>query len=127
MTLDMELNVPEYKAKLYYHSSRPPKNEEMVKKICESFDLAGDIVDDAYTKLLYALTDPKCHPEFQKSRGDTCIPDTKVAKEAARYHFGIDAPSPEKEGARIMKVIWNTLDGLDAVKGHVTLSDVLSQ
>ena len=116
----------EYKTKLRYHSSRPP-TEEMVKKICESLDLAGDIVDDAYTKLLYTLTDSKRHLEFQKSQGDTCIPDTKIAKEAARYHFGIDAPCPEEEFTRIMKVIEDTLDGLEAVNGDVTLSDLFGQ
>lgn len=126
MTLDMELNVPEYNAKLYYHSSRRP-TEEMVKKICESLDLARDIVNDAQTKLSYALTDPKRHPEFQASWGDTSIPDTKVAKEAVLYHFLIDTPSPEEEFGRIINVIGDTLDGLDAVNGDVTVSDVLSQ
>ena len=49
MTLDMELYVPEYSAELYYHSSRSP-NEEMIKKICESLDLAREIVKDADTQ-----------------------------------------------------------------------------
>ena len=30
MTLDQELDIPEYKVKLYYHSERRP-NEETVK------------------------------------------------------------------------------------------------
>jgi len=35
MTLDCELDVPEYKVKLHYHNSRAP-SKETVKKICES-------------------------------------------------------------------------------------------
>ena len=126
MTLNMELNVPEYKTKLYYHSSRPPPSEETVKKICESLDLAREIVRDAYTKLLFALTDPKLHPKLQEAREDPSIPDTKVAKEAALYHFLINAPSPNKEFKRTMTVIKDTLNGLYAENG-VALSDVLSQ
>src|SRR5882724_1279538 len=126
MMLNMELNVPEYKTKLYYHSSRPPPSEETVKKICESLDLAREIVRDAYTKLLFALTDPKLHPKLQEAREDPSIPDTKVAKEAALYHFLINAPSPNKEFKRTMTVIKDTLNGLYAENG-VALSDVLSQ
>jgi WD40 repeat protein len=125
----MELNVPEYKAKLYYHNSRPP-NEEMVKKICESLDLARDIVNDAQTKLSYALIDPKLHSKFQARRKDAFIPDIRVAQEAARHHFLVNAPSSDDQldaWKRIMTVIKDTLDGLDAVNADVTLSDVLSQ
>ena len=127
--LDMELNVPEYKAKLYYHSSRP-LNDEMVKKICESLDLARDIVRDAQTKLSYALIDPKHHPAFQARRKDAFIPDIRVAKEAVRYHFLVNAPSSDEqlnEWKRMMKVIADTLRGLNAVNGDVVLSDVLSR
>ncbi len=99
MTLGMELNVPEYGAKLYYHSSRRP-TEEMVKKICESLDLARDIVNDAQTKLSYALTDPKLHADLQAQWKDAFIPDIRVAKEAVRYHFRVKAPSPEEQGVQ---------------------------
>ncbi len=126
MMLDMELNVPEVKAKLYYHSSRRP-TEEMVTKIFESLDLARDILDDAQTKLAYALVDPKLHAKLQARWKDACIPDIGVAKEAALYHFLINAPSPGKEFKRIMMVIKDTLDGLKALNGDVVLSDVLSQ
>ena len=126
MTLDTELSVPEYKTKLYYHNSRTPE-EKKVKKICESLDLAREIVKDAFTKLGYALTDPKLHADLQAKREDACIPDTQVAKEAALYHFKVDAPSPIKEFKRIMTVIGHTRNGLDAANGDVTLSDVLSQ
>ena len=44
MTLDCELDIPEYMVKLYYHSSRRP-SEEMVKKVCESLQLAREISD----------------------------------------------------------------------------------
>jgi roadblock/LC7 domain-containing protein len=124
--LDMELSVPEYETKLYYHNSRPP-NAEMVKKICESLELARDIVNDAQAKLSYALTDPTLHADLQARWKDTGIPDTKVAKEAALYHFKVDAPSPQEEFGRIIGIVGDTLDGLDAVNGDVTLSDVLSR
>ncbi len=126
MTLDMELKVPEYNAKLYYDNSRPP-NEAMVKKICESLDLARDIMDEAFTKLSYALINPKLHARLQALWKDASIPDIRVAKEAALYHFLINGPSPSKEFKRIMTVIKDTRDGLKALNGGVTLSDVLSQ
>jgi hypothetical protein len=113
-------------SRYYYHSSRPPNNEA-VKKICESLDLAREIVAEANVKLSYALTDPNLHAQLQEKYKDSCIPDIKVAKEAALYHFGIDAPSPDEEFDQIMKVIEDTLDGLEGLKGKVTLSDVLSQ
>src|SRR6266566_1423118 len=126
MTLDMELKVPEYNAKLYYDNSRPP-NEAMVKKICESLDLARDIMDEAFTKLSYALINPKLHARLQALWKDASIPDIRVAKEAALYHFLINGPSPSKEFKRIMTVIKDTRDGLKVLNGGVTLSDVLSQ
>jgi len=58
MTLDKELKVPEYKAKLCYDSSRPP-NEEMVKKICESLDLAREILTFLMTYLRTPLHEQK--------------------------------------------------------------------
>jgi len=122
----MELKVPEYNAKLYYDNSRPP-NEAMVKKICESLDLARDIMDEAFTKLSYALINPKLHARLQALWKDASIPDIRVAKEAALYHFLINGPSPSKEFKRIMTVIKDTRDGLKALNGGVTLSDVLSQ
>jgi len=99
----------------------------MVKKICESLDLARDIMDEAFTKLSYALINPKLHARLQALWKDASIPDIRVAKEAALYHFLINGPSPSKEFKRIMTVIKDTRDGLKVLNGGVTLSDVLSQ
>jgi hypothetical protein len=58
MTLDMELKVPEYDATLTYHSIRPP-NEAMVKRLCESLDLAREILTFLMTCLRTPLHEQK--------------------------------------------------------------------
>jgi len=157
MTLDMELEVPEYDATLRYHSTRPP-DKAVVKKLCESLDLAREIVEDASAKLSYALTDPGLHPTLQAQRQDTCVPDIKIAQQAAQYHFGVGALTLE-ESKRIIQAWSKNLsapsssdagteddrttgeiirapaeiimevikDTLEGLKGYVTLSDVLSR
>jgi hypothetical protein len=127
MTLDMELKVPEYDATLKYHSTRPP-NEAIVKKLCESLDLAREIVEDACANLAYALTDPTDHPRIQQQSGDTRIPDNlEAGKEAARYHFKLEevrSPQAGKEVVtKILQIMTETDEGLN---GAVTLSDSLN-
>jgi hypothetical protein len=127
MTLDMELKVPEYDTTLKYHSTRPP-DEAVVKKLCESLDLAREIVEDACANLAYALTDPADHPRIQQASGDTCIPDNlEAGKEAARYHFKLEALTSEearKEArTKIFQIMTETDEGLNR---SMTLSDSLN-
>ena len=127
MTLDMELKVPEYDATLKYSGTRPP-DEAMVKKLCESLDLAREIVEDACANLVYALTDPTDHPRIQEASGDTFIPDNlEAGQEAARYHFKLQevrSPEARKEVVtKILQIMTKTDEGLNRA---VTLSDSLN-
>ena len=128
MTLDMELKVPQYEATLKYHSTRPP-NEATVKRLCESLDLAREIVEDASTNLAYALTDPTDHPRIQEASGDTCIPvNLDAGQEAARYHFQLEAKGLSEDArkevrSKILQIMTETDEGLN---GAMTLSDSLN-
>jgi len=127
MTLDMELKVPQYDATLKYRSTRPP-NEAMVKRLCESLDLAREIVEDACANLAYALADPTDHPRIQKASGDTCIPDNlEAGKEAARYHFKLEALRSSEARKEVLTKIFQIMAETDeGLNGAVTLSDSLN-
>src|SRR5262249_16204253 len=143
MTLDTKLDVLEYSVKLHYNSSRRP-TAEAVKKICESLDLAREIVADAEKKIPYALTDPRLHQILQQRWEDDSIPDVKAAKEAVQYHFhkeipeynsNLAPPGPQEEWEglfdqeckTINDVIYDILDGLNGLRGYLTLSDLFGQ